>query len=280
MTRIAQWLFAGVVGLVVGVSLGAWRAFPTEDMVARATCAECHDVHGALELSDAPFQSQVWILGDVPEATYLIVDDLFPYAEAEAGTSIALPDLLARYGAAEWERVALESLDGGWVVLEREYVTEASLLVPYLEGVRFADSNQHESTWLKGVRWIIVEGAERSLRIGEEQTSLGRLLLAQRTTVVAEGAQAMYRSEADGQIYRGEYAHLYTGALVSQALGDGWAAERFVATNAAGRVTEFAREDLEGAVIATVNGRPALVLPREGRGRWVTDLVALEPAHR
>ena len=277
MTKIAGWVFAGVVGLVLGVSLSSWRVFPSDDMVARATCAECHDVHGAIELAEAPFQSQVWILGDVPEATYLIVNDLFPYATSTTGTSIPLADLLARYGATDWARVGLESLDGGLVILEREYVTEDSLLVPYLDGVRFTDRNQHESTWLKGVRWIVVQGSELPLRIGEEQTSLGRLLLEQRTTVVAEGGQAMYRSEQDGEVYRGEYAHVYTGGLVRRALGDAWQAETFHARNAAGQETLFTREDLEEAVIATVGGRPALVLASKGRGQWVLDLVALEP---
>ena len=277
MSRYAGWVFIGVLGLVVGVGLASWRAFPSEDMVARASCAECHDVHGAIEFAEAPVQSQVWVLGDVPEGTYFMVADLFPYATEEQGTSISLDDLLARYGVTEWERVGIESLDGGLVVLDREYVTEHSLLVPYVEGIRFMDRNQHESTWLKGVRWIIVEGAETPLTIGDRQTSLGRLLLADRTTVVAEGAEAMYRSELDGEIYRGLYAHVYTGARVPAALGDAWEAEAFYAVSAAGQETPFTKEDLQRAVIATANGRPTLVLPDEGRGRWVIDLVALLP---
>ncbi len=277
MKRAAGWILAGVAGLVLGVTLSSWKAFPSEDMIARASCAECHDVHGAIEFAEAPFQSQIWILGDVPEATYVIVDDLFPYAEQQQGTSISLPDLLDRYGAGDWARVAIESLDGGLVILEREYVTSDSLLVPYLEGARFIDRNQHESTWLKGVRWIVVEGREAPLRIGERQTSLGRLLLGERATVVAEGSEAMYHSERDGQVYRGEYAHVYTGGRVSEVLGADWSSERFRATDASGAETLFTRVELEGAVIATVNGGPALVLPAEGRGGWVLDLVALEP---
>jgi hypothetical protein len=88
-------------------------------------------------------------MGDVPQATYFFVDDLFPYHEAELGTAISLPDLLARYGAQEFSQVALESLDGVFVTLDRQYVTERSRLVPYMEGIRFKDENQHASTWLK-----------------------------------------------------------------------------------------------------------------------------------
>jgi len=276
MRRAAEWILAGVIGLLLGVTLSNWRAFPSEDMVARASCAECHDVHGALEVAEAPFQSQIWILGDIPEATYFFVNDVFPYAEQELGTSISLPALLERYEAGDWSRVAIESLDGGLVVLEREYVTEDSLLVPYLEGVRFMDRNQHESTWLKGVRWIVVVGAETPLRVGSQRTSMGRLLLGERATVIAESAEARYQSEQDGRVYRGQYAHLYTGARVSLALGADWAAERFRATDARGQETEYSRDALEEAVIATVSGRPALVLPSQGRGGWVLDLVALE----
>jgi len=47
-----------VVGLVLGVALSNWRVFPTDDMIARASCASCHDVHAAIEWEDAPFQSQ------------------------------------------------------------------------------------------------------------------------------------------------------------------------------------------------------------------------------
>lgn len=276
MTRKLTLLLILVFGIVVGVALSSWRVFPTEDMIARTSCSACHDVHGAIEWEDAPFQSQVWILGDVPEATYVIVSDLFPYTKQTEGTRISLLDLLASHGVSDFERVALESLDGGIVVLERQYVTEESLLVPYLEGIRFKDENQHESTWLKGVRWIIVEGVDKSLRVAGEATSLGRLLLSDRTTVITEGGDAIYKSPLDGRIYRGDYAHTYTGALLTELLGD-HVYSRVRVIDREGRVVDLVRDQIAGAVIATVQGHPSLVLPRAHRGEWVIDVVEIIP---
>lgn len=275
MKRIVPILLAAVLGLIIGVSATSWRAFPTEDMIARATCAECHDVHGAIEWADAPFQSQVWILGDVPQATYFFVDDLFPYREAELGTAISLPDLLARYGAEEFSQVALESLDSGFVTLDRQYVTEHSRLVPYLEGIRFQDENQHASVWLKGVRWIIVVGQETPLQIGGVATSMGRLLLADRVTVSVEGGTPLYVSPLDGKTYRGGYARLYTGARLSRLLGKEAYATVEV-TDAAGNVRSYPAVQVADAVIATVDGRPSLVLPGASRRDWVIDVARIE----
>lgn len=276
MNRKLTLLLVLVLGIVIGVALSSWRAFPTEDMIARASCATCHDVHGAIEFEEAPSQSQVWVLGDVPEATYFLVSDLFPYAHTKMGTSISLLDLLARYGVTDFERVAIESLDGGTVTLERQYVTKESLLVPYVEGIRFKDQNQHESTWLKGVRWIIVEGTEKPLRIAGEVTSMGRLLLSDRTTVVADGGDAMYKSPLDGKVYRGDYAHLYSGARLRELLRD-HAYDRVKVTDNKGQVTELSREQVSDAIIATVQGRPTLLLPQTHRGEWVKDVVEITP---
>lgn len=274
MKRTVLILLAAVFGLIAGVSATSWRAFPTDDMIARATCAECHDVHGAIEWEDAPFQSQVWVLGDVPKATCFIVNDLFPYRQDEIGTAISLPDLLARYGVEDFARVALESLDGGIVTLDREYVTEHARLVPYLEGLRFQDENQHVSTWLKGVRWIVVVGDETPLEINGVATSMGRLLLGDRTTVTAEGGDALFVSELDGKTYRGDYAHLYTGARLERLLGDKTYTTLEV-TDASGEVREYPAEQVADAIIATVDGRPSLVLPSASRREWVIDVVRI-----
>jgi hypothetical protein len=264
-----------VFGLVLGVAMSSWRAFPTEDMIARAWCASCHDVHGAIEWEDAPFQSQVWIMGDVPEATYLIVSDLFPYHRQELGTAISIPDLLARYGVDEFNRVAIESLDGGIVILDRPYVTELSRLVPYLEGIRFIDENQHQSTWLKGVRWIVVVGEETPLTINGQATSMGRLLMSDRMTVVAEGGDAVFISPRDGKTYRGDYARLYTGARLSTLLGDD-AYTALEVYDAQGQSRSYTAEEVADALIATVDGRPALVLPATTRREWTMDVIRIE----
>jgi len=271
------WLLVGAIGVVIGIALASWRTFPTEDMIARTTCAQCHDVHGSIESEDVPAQSQVWILGDVPESTYFFVNDLFPQAEETEGTSISLIDLLSDYGVTDWEKVSIESLDGGLVTLERQYVTENSLLVPYADGIRFKDVNLHESTWLKGVRFITVQGAETPLLFGTTTTSLGRLLMGNRTTVVAESNDALYSSPVNGQVYRGNYTHVYTGASLATLLDDFPNATAFTCTDEEGETISFAREEIQEAVIAPVSGLPSLVLPQYGQGSWVIGIVSIVP---
>ena len=190
MKRTVLILLAAVFGLIAGVSATSWRAFPTDDMIARATCAECHDVHGAIEWEDAPFQSQVWVLGDVPKATYFIVNDLFPYRQDEIGTAISLPDLLARYGVEDFARVALESLDGGIVTLDREYVTEHAAR-PYLEG---SASRTRTSTSPPGSRGTL------DCRCGRRDAARGWVatdgaLAVRDRTVTAEGGDALFVNE-------------------------------------------------------------------------------------
>jgi hypothetical protein len=261
-----------VLGLLVGIALTSWRALPTEDMIARASCASCHDVHAALEWKDAPFQSQVWVLGDVVTSTYFIVADLFPNRNDTPDTQITLLDLLARYGATDFERVSLESLDGGVVTLQRQFVTEQSLLVPYMESLRFTDENQHKSTWLKGVRWITVEGRATPLTIGGRATSMGRLLMSDRTTVIAEGGEAMFSSPLDGKLYQGNYAHAFMGARLDDLLRDQMPYTKLNARDAQGRTKEIPADQAAGALVSTVDGYPTLVLPRASRGVWVANV--------
>jgi len=162
------------------------------------------------------------------------------------------------------------------VVINREFVTEQTMLVPYLEGLRFKDENQHVSTWLKGVRWITVVGKETPLTIDGETTSMGRLLLRGRTTTVTErGNVAMYKSELDGQTYEGLYTHRYTGVPLAELL-DNPDFTTLVVTDARGRTTEFDAESARGAILAQVNGRTTLVLPELARGQWVADVVSIE----
>ena len=268
--------FAALLGMLIGIALTGWEALPAKEMAARASCADCHDLHGAIEWAEAPFQSQIWLLGDVPQPTYFLVNDLLPYRQQERDTALPLLDFLADNGVTDFEQVAVESLDGGLVVINREFVTEQTMLVPYLEGLRFKDENQHVSTWLKGVRWITVVGKETPLTIDGEATSMGRLLLRGRTTTVTErGNVAMYKSELDGQTYEGLYTHRYTGVPLAELL-DNPDFTTLVVTDARGRTTEFDTESARGAILAQVNGRITLVLPELARGQWVADVVSIE----
>ncbi len=277
MTNNRWWVigFAALVGLLVGVALTGWQVLPAKEMAARATCADCHDLHGAIELEEAPFQSQVWLLGDVPSTAYFFVNDLFPLANQQRGDQIALPELLARYGVTEFERVALQSLDGGLVVIERQYVTAESALVPYLEGLRFRDENQHESTWLKGVRWIIVAGAEAPLTVDGASTSLGRLMLGGIENVAEGSGQAMFKSPLDEQIYKAIYTHVHPGAPLRRALAHpGFATLRVSTTG--GEVRELGYDIARDAVLIRLGKELVLALPNAASRDWVTGVASIE----
>ena len=265
--------FAALVGLLVGVGLTGWQVLPAKEMAARATCADCHDLHGAIELEETPFQSQVWLLGDVPRTTYFFVNDLFPLVSQQRGDQISLPELLARYGVADFERVALQSLDGGLVILERQYVTSESVLVPYLEGLRFRDENQHESTWLKGVRWIIVAGAEVTLTVDGVETSLGRLMLGGIENVIEGSGQAMFKSPLDSQIYKAIYTRAHPGAPLRRALPHGFAFLRV--TDSSGAVHELTCDVAREAVLIRLAEQVVLALPNAPSRDWVRDVVSI-----
>ncbi len=68
-------------------------------------------------------------------------------------------NFLAEHGAADFESVTLASRDEGFVTFAQPNLTEEALLMPHVDGLRFAAENLHVSTWLKGVWRIIIVGA-------------------------------------------------------------------------------------------------------------------------
>jgi hypothetical protein len=104
---------------------------------------------------------------------------------------------------------------------------------------------------------------------------MGRLLLADRMTVSAEGGDAIYISPRDGKTYRGGYARLYTGARLSRLLGED-AYTTLEVIDAAGNARSYPAAQVADAVIATVDGRPALLLPDASRRDWVLDVARIE----
>ena len=46
-------------------------------------------------------------------------------------------------------------------------------------------------------------------------------------------------------------------------------------TDASGEVREYPAEQVADAIIATVDGRPSLVLPSASRREWVIDVVRI-----
>lgn len=265
-----------LAGMALGIVVSAGALLVSPDLhgiLDDFRCYNCHgDIHGAVKLEDVPFNAYVLLTGDVPEAQYITVNDIFPYRESE-DAAISIPDFLSQYGVQEFAAVNLVSSDGGFVFLQREFITDNSLLMPYLESIRFADENQHVSTWLKGVSKIVVIGSEKPLIVDGIRYSIGELLLENTHVVVTERGRAMYRRPGTEKTYLGEYSHLVEGRLMEDLVQGSY--NRLVVSNRDGETYDIPSATAGGAVIAMVRGVPTLVLPDTTRRDWVSDVIEI-----
>lgn len=237
------------------------------------TCATCHDEHGDAKMPGAPFNTLLLLTGDVPEAGYIPVNEILPYYEEPQGF-VPLLDFLAQHEVTGFASVTLVATDGGFVTVERSYLTPDALLLPHADGVRFAAENLHISTWLKGITRIVVVGTETPLSIDGQATSIGRLLVGPTRSVAVDQTEVMLKSEEDGEIRRGQTALRLEGV----ALGDVVATPSFqnlLVRDAGGEEYTFSAEEARGALLAVVQSRVTLVLPERGRAFWVSDVVEL-----
>ena len=238
------------------------------------TCATCHDDHGSAEMSGVPFNTLVLLAGDLPEPGYIAVNDILPYRD-QPGTHVSLLDFLSDHGVEDLQQVTLASRDEGFVTFERPNLTDEALLMPHVDGLRFAAENLHVSTWLKGVWRIIVVGNDKPLTIDGQPTSIGRLLLGPTRSVTIEQTDVMLRSETDGEIRKGKTASRIEGAALTDIVGDpGFDLLRV--HDAEGQEQRLAAQDASGAVLGQVNGRVVLVLPGRGRAHWIVVVVVIE----
>jgi hypothetical protein len=170
--------------------------------------------------------------------------------------------------------VTLASRDEGWITIERDNLTSEALLLPHVDGVRFAAENLHVSTWLKGVWRVIVVGPDRPLTLDGYRTSIGRLLLGPTASVTIEQTDVMLRSEADGQIRRAKTASRIEGAGLSNIVADpGF--DTLLVRDASGGEHTLTAAEAQGAVLAQMGQQIVLVLPGRGRAQWIADVVEL-----
>jgi hypothetical protein len=237
------------------------------------TCSTCHDDHGSAVMVNVPFDDLILLAGDVPQPGYIPINDILPYRD-QPGTHVALLDFLAERGVADFESVTLASRDGGFVTIERPNLTEEGLLMPYVDGVRFAAENLHVSTWLKGVWRIVVVGKDRPLTIDGQRTSIGRLLLGPTRSVTIEQTDVMLRSETDGQIRKAKTASRIEGAGLADTVGDpGF--DTLLVRDAGGAEHTLTAAEARGAVLAQREDQVVLVLPGRGRSQWIAGVVEL-----
>jgi len=287
-----------VVGVgAIGMSAGAqkpvpWRLvrdFPLDVLVEEAytmndclechepakfhTCTTCHDDHGAIEMENVPFYAGITFAGDVPNPGYVLIDDILPYRD-QPHTHLPLLDFLTQQGVNDFESVTLASVDGGFVTITKENLTASALLMPYEDGIRFADENLHISTWIKGVRRIVVVGRETPLVIEGQATSIGRLLIGPTQLVTLEQTDVMFKSEEDGEIRRASTASRAEGAPVASIVANP-AFAQLIARDASGKETTLSAADARGALLIQSRGQVTLALPGRGRSQWIADIVEL-----
>ena len=291
-------LVLAVAGLIVATAAGAWFLAPLRlsahypwGLLAEEaaqidgcsechepsdlhTCSTCHSDHGDAQLSDVPFGSLLLLTGDVPEPGYIPINDILPYREITR-TVMPLPAFLAGHGVDDFESVTFSSSDGGFVTVARENLTAQAMLMPYADGVRFADEGLHVSSWLKGVNRIVVVGPERPLRIDGQDTSIGRLLLGPTHWVTVEQAEVMLKNEEDGQIRRAQTAFRIEGAPIAGLLANPDFATLRV-HDEQGQARVLTAEEARGALLAVIHGQVTLVLPGRSRSRWVAGVVEIE----
>ena len=237
------------------------------------TCETCHDGHGAVEMANVPFDDLILLQGDVPDPGYIPVNEILPYRD-QPNTHVALLDLLAEYGVSEFESVTLASRDEGWITVDRANLTGEAVLMPHVDGVRFADENLHVSTWLKGVWRIIVVGPEKPLTLDGYRTSIGRLLLGPTTSATIEQTDVMLRSETDGQIRKAKTASRIEGAGLADIVADP-EFDSLLVRDASGGEHALSAAETRGAVLAQMGRQIVLVLPSRGRAQWIFDVAEL-----
>jgi hypothetical protein len=238
------------------------------------TCSTCHDDHGAVEMLNVPFYAGITLEGDVPAPGYVLLNEVLPYRD-QPHTHVQLLDFLSKQGARDFESVTLASLDGGFVTMTSENLTGEALLMPYVDGIRFAAENLHVSTWVKGIRRVIVVGSATPLLVDGQATSMGRLLLGPTLELTVDSANVMLQSAEDGEIRRAQAGTRILGVPLSALVAEP-AFRELLIRDSAGQEYQLSAEDCDGAVLAQFRGRVTLVLPERGRGQWISDVVALE----
>jgi len=234
------------------------------------SCATCHDEHGSAEMSKVPFNQLVLLAGDLPEPGYIAINDILPYRD-QPGTQVALLDLLEEQGVTAFDRVALFSSDGGVVTIDQPNLTQSALLLPHVDGVRFADESLHVSTWLKGIARIVVVGVDKPLTIDGQATSIGRLLLRATRSAITGQAEVMFKGEEDGRVRKAKTASRIEGAPIEDLVGFNAIAVR----DAQGQEHALSADEAEGAILAQIDGRIVLVLPGRGQPQWILDVVEI-----
>jgi hypothetical protein len=236
-------------------------------------CTTCHDDHGAVELEEVPFYAVISFAGDVPEPGFVLIDDVLPYRD-QPHTHISLLTFLENQGVTDFESVTMTSEDGGFITVERDQLTEEALLLPYEDGIRFADENLHVSAWIKGIRGIIVVGKERPLLVDGQATSIGRLLRGPTLAVTVEETEVKFKREETGQTHTALTASRIEGAVVQDILTSPGFTKVQIRTQD-GQTQELSATEIRDALLTTLRDEVSLILPNRARNEWIRGVVEI-----
>ena len=262
------------VGLLWEEGLAMNECAECHDSVDFHSCETCHDDHGAVELENIPFSKIVELTGDVPDPSFVRINQINP-DQYNLGTHITLFQFLETHGVDEFESVTFTTNDGGITTIDYQYLDETALLVPYIDGVRFITESVHSSTWLKGISRITVVGKETPLLIDGQRTSIGRLLLSGETIrVIVEGSDVMLTDES-GATSHAMVGNWAEGARLLPLLKNP-TPQGIIITDAEGNQTDLTFEEIQDAIIAIIRDQVTLVLPARGRSAWPTKVVEIK----
>ncbi len=239
------------------------------------SCSTCHDEHGSVELPNLSFYNMIELTGDVTEVIFIPWNHFFNSYSDLPNTFITVDEFLTKWEIADYTSITLYTRDGEFVTINKSDITDNAMFLPYEDGIRFASDDLHVSTWAKGIAKIIIISEEKPLQIGEEQTSIGRLLLGKTTSITTEEAKVMFRSEEDGLTREAVTSSRIEGVAMTDLLElENY--ENIEFTLQDGSKVILPVEEIKDAVLTKQNYSVVLIIPDKGRSDWVFDIVKIE----
>ena len=298
--RKGTWIFILILALVAAAAyfLASWKPIPyrvitdypismvMEEAQYMHECAECHESedfhmcdtchneHGSADLANLSFYSVLHVTGDVPEEKYFPIYQMFSKRNEESN-KVGVFDLLEDMGITDFESVTFCTNDGGFSTITKENLGETSYLLPYEEGVRFADEAIHVSAWLKGIDKIIIVSGIDNLFINGQGFSFGELLLADTVKFTVEQAPVMFKNEELGTMRTGTTATRLEGVELS-GLAEFGAEDTLQITLKDGGQISLSGEEASGSKLAFIGSDINLVFPGSSRSEWITGIEKIE----
>ena len=156
-----------------------------------------------------------------------------------------------------------------------ENLGETSYLLPYEEGMRFADEALHVSTWLKGIDKIIIVTGEENIQINNQGYSFGELLLSDTVQFTVEQASVMLANDELGTLKTGTTATRMEGVEL-EALLDIDASSNVTITLEDGNTQVISGEEALDSKLVLIGENIVLVFPDKGRSQWIDGVSSIE----